>query len=173
MTSVPSFSSPELQRAVHAVHSSIGGLDESRNKVSADIKSLEGYLAASGLTTEFALSLGQIFVPADEEEFKIGLEEYGSASGWIEEESLLWAEDRSGKFRLLHELCRWKGGIEVDAPGGPYFRDQSSLESERRPLIETKVEVRMRVQDHLPRFVVELAQHLGAKDLPLDIGVPF
>src|SRR5215471_11251727 len=114
---VPSFSSAQLQRAVQAVHSYISGLDEARDKVSADIKSLEAYLADSGLTTEFTYSLGPPkLVPRDREESLafVSLQDCGSATGWVEEERLLWAEDPSGKFRLVHERCRWDGGVDID-----------------------------------------------------------
>jgi len=151
-SSVPSFSSPELQRAVEAAHPYIAGLDEARNKISADIKSLEEYLAASGLKTEFSYSLG----PQDAV----------SATPLVVEEHLLWATDRStGKFRLLYEPCRWLGFLFDPDGQDPLYPDPSILESERKPLIETKIEVRMKMHEHLPAFVRELALHLGAKDV--------
>ena len=56
--------------------------------------------------------------------------------------------------------------MDIDAAGpDPFYRDPATLKSERRPLIETKIEVRMDAHDQLPRFVTELARHLGAKDV--------
>jgi hypothetical protein len=61
--------------------------------------------------------------------------------------------------RLLYEVSRWQGYVDVDAPGGPYFWDASTLEREVKPLIESKFEIRKKAYSQLPAFVTALAKH--------------
>jgi hypothetical protein len=157
----PTFSSPELQQVVDAARPVLEGVEEARNRVSNDIKALEAYLQNLNLSRPFRHSLGKHIVPkGTDQEFATSLEYGGSASGWIEEEALTWGEDKGGRFRLLYELNRWQGYVEVDAPGGPFFWDDATLQRETKPLIETKFEVRKRMNQHLPDFVGCLAAHL-------------
>jgi len=44
-------------------------------------------------------------------------------------------------LRLLYEVSQWDGSIDVDAPCGPYFWDETTLRREAKPLIETKFEM--------------------------------
>ena len=93
----------------------------------------------------------------------------------IEEEALLWSDEGSGKFRLLYEWKLWEGGIEVDAPSGVLIsKDDTTLEREVRPLIETRFEIRKQMQNHLPDFVLRLATELDVDEkLQHDALVPF
>ncbi len=155
----PAFSSPELQAALEKARETLEGADEARNRVSQDIKALEAYLVGLRLTPPFRYALGKMLLPDDEQNVAASLEYGGVADGRIEEDAIALAEDASGKVRLLYEVCRWRGYVDVDAPGGPYFWDDKTLEREVKPLIETKFEVRKKVYNRLPAFVSELAKH--------------
>ena len=155
----PAFSSPELQAALDKARDSLEGADDARNQVSHDIKALESYLASLHLTPPFRHSLGKTLVADDEQHVAASLEFSGCANGKIEEDALVLDEDAHGKVRLLYEISRWDGYVEVDIPGGPYFWDEKTLERDAKPLIETKFEIRKRVYGQLPAFVTALAKH--------------
>ena len=157
----PTFSSPELQTAVAKAQSVLEGVDETRNRVSNDIKVLEAYLRTFDLKTQFRYPLGKCLV-SDDPHISAALEYGGSASGVIKEEALVWGEQTTGSFRLLFEESRWEGSVDIDVPGGPYFWDEATLEREAKPLIETKFEIRKRVYSHLPHFVAALASHFDS-----------
>ena len=162
------FHSDDLQKAIAETAPVLENLEGIRNKVSQDIKNLEDYLQKIGVNTPFRLFFGKCFVPPEDQsdcDTRFMLEESGSGSGEIHEECLAWDQDKTGKFRLLHELNRWEGGVEVDAPGGPFFWNNDTHSCQSRPLIETKFEVRKRFSKELPRFVRALSKHL--------VGEPF
>jgi hypothetical protein len=141
------------------VRGTLEGADEARNRVSQDIKALESYLVSLRLTTPFRHPLGKTLVPDDEQNVAASLEVGGSATGKIQEDALVLDEDQHGKVRLLYEVSEWDGYVDVDVPGGPYFREEDSLQRDAKPLIETKFEVRKRVYNQLPAFVTALAKH--------------
>ena len=173
---IPSFSSEELRKAVAEAKPVIKGFDEARNRLSEDIKALEAYFQSLELRTTLRYPLGKSLVPYDDEaeqHLAAALEYGGGASGWIEEEALVWAEAKPNKFRLMHELNRWDGYIEVDSPGGPYFWDEETLKRKAKPLIEAKFEVRKRMHDHLPDFVRALSNQLAIGRSQLQDEVPF
>jgi hypothetical protein len=155
----PAFSSPELQAALDKARDSLEGADEARNQVSRDIKALETYLVSLHLTPPFRYPLGKLLLPDDEQHVAASLEYGGTADGKIQEDAMVLDEDAHGKMRLLYEVNRWQGYVDVDAPGGPWFWDADTLEREVRPLIETKFETRKEVYGRLPAFVSALAQH--------------
>lgn len=170
----PAFSSPELQVAVEKARESLEGADEARNKVSQDIKALETYLVSLRLTPPFRHSLGKELLPDDEENVASSLEYGGCASGKIQEDAIVFGEDAQGKVRLLYEVSRWDGHVEIDVPGGPYFWDPDTLERASKPLIETKFEVRKKVYNQLPAFVTALAMHYAIDPNKLfDDELPF
>jgi hypothetical protein len=150
----PKFSSPELQKAIDAARPALEGADDAKSRLSTDLKQLESYLREVGLSQAFRLSTGKGFSPEDTRDAEVNLDATGSASGFIEEESLLWAKDGNGRFRLLYEQCRWEGGVDVDMPGGPYYWVESTLAREVKPLIEASFEVRKRMyESHVVDFV--------------------
>ena len=157
----PKFSSPELQQAVDAARQALEGADDAKTRLSNDLKELEVYLRETGLAQEFRMDTGKGFCPTDQREAEISLDMAGSASGFIEEEALVWAKDNSGRFRILYEKCRWEGGVDVDVPGGPYYWDDSTLEREAKPLIETPFGVRKRMYEtHVVDFVNAIAKQV-------------
>jgi len=157
----PTFSSPELQKAVTDARAILEGADEGRNRVSSDIKTLEAYLDGLDLKTSFRYPMGKTFLTNDRPSAAAALEYGGSASGSIEEEALVWAPDSNRRSRLLYEVSRWDGYLDVEAPGGPYFWDDATLLREAKPLIETKFEIRKRMYPQLPDFVANLAKDLN------------
>jgi hypothetical protein len=164
-TEPPVFSSPELQKAVHDARSALEGVDSARNRLSADIKALEAYLVGLGLKTSFRYSLGKHLEAENEELVGSQLEYGGSASGHIVEEFLALDVDSAGNQRLLYEVHRSEGYVDVDAPGGPYFADDDTEEIESRPLIETKFEIRKKFYPRLPDFVRTMGQELSMERL--------
>lgn len=173
--SQPAFSSPELQAAFDKVRETLEGADDARNRVSEDIRTLERYLVGLRLTTPFRYPLGKCLIPDNEQTVASSLEHSGCASGKIRETSLLLDDCSNGSVRLLHETCSWEGQVDVDAPGGPYFWDEDTLEREVKPLIEMKFEVRKKVYGRLPDFVTALAKHYSIDPLALDDSdaIPF
>lgn len=172
----PVFSSTGLQSAVDKARPALEGADDARNKVSNDIKTLEAYLQQLDIKTPFRLALGKSFVAdRDNEQYiQASLDLNGCASGGIEEEALVWGPDTTGKFRLLHELNTWEGSIEVDMPDGPLYWDESTLKTERKPLIETKFEIRKRLYSDLARFVKALGEDLAVGPVPFNPeDIPF
>lgn len=155
----PAFASPELQAALDTARESLEGHEETRNRVSQDIKALESYVVGLRLTTPFRHSLGKSFVPYDEQNVVASMEFTGSAGGKIQDDALVLDEDTHGKIRLLYEVREWDGYIDVDIPGGPYFWDEDTLQRDIKPLIETKFEVRKQVYEQLPAFITALAKH--------------
>lgn len=172
----PAFISPELQVALDKAHETLEGADDARNRVSQDIKALEGYLVSLRLTTPFRHPLGKALVPDDEQNVAASLEFCGSASGKIQEDALVLDKDAHGKVRLLYEVSEWDGYVDVDVPGGPYFWDEDTLQRHVKPLIETKFEVRKRVYSQLPAFVAALARHYAIDSNKLSVRddeIPF
>lgn len=155
----PAFSSPKLQAALDKASETLEGADEARNKVSDDIRALETYLIGLRLTTPYRHPLGKYLIPDNEQTVASSLEFGGCAPGKVAEDSLVLGEDGNGKVRLLYETCQWVGQVEVDVPGGPYFWDESTLERDVKPLIETKFEIRKKAYGRLPEFVIALAKH--------------
>jgi len=158
---VPSFSSPELQKAIADARPILEGTDEARNRVSNDIKALEAYLDSLDLKTSFRHPVETMLIADDAKHAAEALKYSGTASGTIQQEALVWGPDSQGKSRLLYEVSWWEGSIEADVHGGPYFWDETTLRRETKPLIETKFEIRKRLYEHLPNFVASLAKHLA------------
>ncbi len=165
---IPAFSSQDLRDAVSQARPVLEGFDDARNRVSADIKELEAYLDKLDLKASFRYGLGKAFAAGDDADDQyVGamLQETGTASGRIVEEAISWAEDRNGRYRLMYEYTTWDGSVDMDVPGGPLFWDEKSAQLERRPLIETKFDVRKRLYPHLPDFVKALADDFSVKPL--------
>jgi hypothetical protein len=158
---VPSFSSPELQKAITDARPILEGADEARNRVSNDIKTLESYLDSLDLKTSFRHPIEITLLPDDAKQASVALAYGDTASGTIQEEALVWGPDSNGKSRLLYEVSQWDGCVDPGVRGGPYLSDETTLRRKTKPLIETKFEIRKRLYEHLPNFVASLAKHLA------------
>jgi len=175
--SIPNFSSEELREALAEATPVIGTVDEARTAMSEDIKRLEAHLQRLNLKVSFRFPLGMSFTGyEDMPDYQIhaALDNCGAVSAWIEQDALLWDQHQpSGKFRLMYEHNRWDGGVDIDAPGGPFFWDEKTLEREIKPLIETKFEIRKGMYTHLADFVRALSNHCQiAKPVAVD-DIPF
>jgi hypothetical protein len=172
----PAFQSSTLRNAVAASRDALEGFNAARDAVSNDIKTLEAYLLSTGVTQTFRFALGKsIATDGNDAAFASALEYGGGASGTIEENAIVWGETTGGKWRLLFETNSWDGSVEVDAPGGPYFWDEATLSREVKPLIETKLEIRIAYYEHLPQFIRAFADTLriGPLRVGIDDEVPF
>src|SRR6266542_3459254 len=135
----PTFSSPELQKAVDEVRPILEGADDARNRISGDIKALEAYLQGLDLKTPFIFPLGKYVVAESDNQLLAATIEFGgSTAAEIEEEALVWGPELNGKLRLLFQVSHWEGSVDVDLEAGPLFWDESTLRVESKPLIETK-----------------------------------
>lgn len=158
-SSEPTFHSVELEQAFQSARPIIEGFDEARDKVSNDIKSLEGYLQSVNLRQPFRHSIGMSQPKNDD----------GSIDARrIQDEVLAWDQENTGsRFRLLYEVTTWPGHVDIyeygATPDAPAFVSKKNAPRDRRvkPLIETKFETRLRVYAHLPDFVNGLAKHVG------------
>jgi hypothetical protein len=171
---VPTFSSPELQKAVNDARPFLEGIEQARNNISNDIKTLEAYLGRLDLKTSFRFPLGESLMPHHgdtKHDIAVSIDNSGGASGIVQEEALVWDPAAGGKPRLLYEVSQWDGYVDVDAPGGPFFKEDPPLKREAKPLIETKFEIRKRVWQNLPRFVTALTEHFAVEKPNLE--VPF
>jgi hypothetical protein len=137
-TPIPAFSSPDLQKALEDVRPALEGADKARNRLSEDIKALEGYLQKLDVKTDYWFGLGKAFVGEEGDQHLAAAMEYsGCASGVINEEFLAWVSDKRGKRRLMYEVRAWQGNIDIDMHGGPLFWDSSTETTEVSiPLIE-------------------------------------
>ncbi|TWT87012.1 hypothetical protein [Stieleria varia] len=154
------FHSESLQAAIDAADDVIKNHAEIRDHVSNDIKKLESYLSANAPKEEFHFSLGEGFVADDDSSFRASMDEWGSGNGEMHEEVLSWKPDAKGRFRLYYEFRKWDACVEVDAPGGPFFSDKSTMTCESKPLIESTFDVRKTMVRHLPDFVAALASRI-------------
>ena len=159
----PTFSSPELQKAVADAAPVLEGIDEARNRVSNDIRALETYLQSLDQMVPFRHSFGK-FLNAPDEDVHGSIECSGTASGEVCEEALVWGPDSKGRFRLQYELSRWDGYVDIDAPGGPWFWESATLRRDAKPLIESPFETRKKMYRHLPDFVTSLARELDINE---------
>ena len=172
----PTFALPELQQAIDEARPLLEGAEAAKNRVSNEIKALENYLQGLNLKHEFRyqVSVSQCAVGNDAAAL---LEYSGTASALMEEEELVWGPDKKGTWRLFFALKSCDGGIDIDAPGGPYFWSEEWEQREFKPLIECSFDIRRRVyQDHLAKFVKQLGEDLRVErkqeDAP-DGAIPF
>jgi hypothetical protein len=156
------FYSEALQQAIDDSKHIIENFAEIRNQISKDIKELENYLNSHAPKEDFIFSLGENFFANDEYEFSQRMDEYGQGEGRMQEEILAWKSDLKGRFRLFYDLIECNALVEVDGPGGPYFKDKNSISCQSKPLIECNFDVRKRMITHLPSFVKALATHLSS-----------
>lgn len=159
--SLPTFSSPELQKAFEDSRYYLDNADTTRNLVSEDIKGLEAYLEATVPKAVFRHSMGLSLEKPDgemsEAAFMSSVADCGSGAANIREKSLLWGKDANGRTRLLYEDRVCTGYFDVDTNAGPYFPDWgNTLGIEVKPLIECKFEVRKEAHGHLAEFLTGL-----------------
>ena len=70
-----------------------------------------------------------------------------------------------GRWRFMYVRTRTEGHIGMDGPSPDWLLEQRL---ERRPLIETKADVRLRAVKTLPAFLETVARGFGMEPEPVD-----
>ena len=175
--SLPTFSSPELQKAFEESRYHLDNADVTRNLVSEDIKALEAYLESTVPKAAFRFSMGFSVEKPDSEmsdvAFMSNVADCGSGAANIREKSILWDKDANGRARLLYEERLAPGYFDVDTTGGPYFPDWgNTLNVEVKPLIECKFEVRKEAHPYLASFLVGLTDSVHVPSVDGGLPIP-
>ncbi len=127
----PSFLNLEIQKAINEAVPTFDSYFGLLDKINQDIRSLESFLLAKGITTEAR----RCFYDGE------------NLSDHVE-----WSFDEgSEKFRLLHSVYTWEESGEAEdnhLPG----KEVRKLKS-RTPLIESPTEIRVRSFDALPNLI--------------------
>ncbi|MEM7204698.1 MAG: hypothetical protein AAF628_30855 [Planctomycetota bacterium] len=152
------FNDPRLQQTMARCGPVIEGYEGRLDAASADITQLEAYLGTyvqECLVHE--LSGGIASCPElDQQQGLIG----GFSGGEYitgEFEYLVFQRER-GRWRLMYVRSRAEGHLAMGGPDPVWCVEQKL---ERRPLIETKADVRLRAVKVLPAFLEAVAQALG------------
>ena len=157
----PKFNSTALSNAMAETGDTLAGFQQSLDRVSDDIKALETFLTKSGINLPVRLEVGENI---------LGLQDFGGGflpedvDGCpieIEREYLVWDKDQNEKFRLQYQHSIHEGCMDLDGGGNKPYRVQAiPRESEVRPLIECKLDVRISMLEQLPKFIAEFQRRL-------------
>lgn len=173
----PDVSDPDLRAALDRVGPHIENYQQNLDLISKDIKAIEHYLTTSGVRLREGVKIGytEKFVDGD-------YDVMGNYSGGItrDVERIEWApaDDRGDRWRLMYTVYRRYGQVEICeriAMFGPTFKDETD-ELERKPLIETSVEVRLRAHKILAKLVSQVAALVEVQPIvePItDDDIPF
>jgi len=127
----PSFLNLEIQKAINEAVPTFDSYFGLLDKINQDIRSLESFLLAKGITTEAR----RCFYDGE------------NLSDHVE-----WSFDEgSEKFRLLHSVYTWEESGDVGNSHLP-GKEVRKLKS-RTPLIESPTEIRVRSFDALPNLI--------------------
>jgi hypothetical protein len=155
----PQVSDPALQAALDEAGPNIENYHANLDGVSSDIKSVEQYLASSGVRMQAEVRLPGKGIEL-EDEMDV-LENY-SGRIWQDEETIRWAVDPKNpdRWRVIW-TCRRKWGelelCENVAIAGPTFNGPVEPLDEK-PLLETPVAVRIRAHKQLGKLVCEVGK---------------
>lgn len=176
---IPTFNNLELQDSFTAFSEVMDAYNKRMDEISTDIKRLEEYLRRVNLKTKVQYHFEPKIRFNDTKykprptlrlSFDIGGE---GESEWLScnrqnrpgkaiSEGVAWDEDSSGRFRLFYERSEAEGCY--DSGKKEFMPDMTTESFERKPLIETKMEVRARLATQLHEFVDHLALELGKRD---------
>lgn len=173
----PEVTDPHLRSTLDRVGHHIENYQQNLDTVSADIKAIENYLTASGIRVLAFVVIGFLEgLPDDQKE-----DAAGNYSGPIHRdvERIEWsAIDDTDRWRLNYFKFRRFGEVDVVekiAICGPNYQGPV-LALERKPLIETTVEVRLLAHPKLADLVSAVAKRveLNAIAAPVtDDDIPF
>lgn len=153
----PKFNDPALQKTLESSAQVLEGFQSNLTALSEDIKNLEAYLDQTNVRLVASVQIWSSGTLGD-----------GGSSIHEDEEYLEWAESEGGRWRVLYHLVRRFGDIDGDGYTlGPAWEDSKTVE--RKPLIETPVEVRLRAAKKL----TPLLEALANKAVVERIDVPF
>lgn len=164
-----SFACPSLQKINSEAEPVISSHIQTLDRISNDTKALEERLKIAGISINYiyVLSYGKkkyrgtvykAIVPFEEFPFTADLEEYT-------EECLVWGKNKDGDYRLSYNIYTTRDEIEeeidekgekvekIKVRGEPYI-------SFYRPLIETKSQIRLKIEKELPIFYSKIIEAL-------------
>jgi hypothetical protein len=151
----PEVSDPDLRAALDRVGTHIESYNENLDLISNDIRAIEHYLTLSGVRLSAGVEISCSELSTTEGDYDV----LGNYSGgicqdvqWIE-----WApeDDQGVRWRLMYRLFRRFGQVaicELVAIAGPTFTGNVKL-LERKPLIETRVRIRLQAHKYLAKLV--------------------
>ena len=149
----PKVSDPELRAALDQFGPHIENYNANLDVISKDIKSIEQYLADSGIRQRASVSIGH------SDSFPEGEapDELDNYSGPIyrTEDSIEWAPDKGDRWRLMYLQSCQSGFLELCeriAIVGPSFNGPLE-EVERKPLIEASAAIRLKAHKKLSKLV--------------------
>ena len=149
----PKVSNSELRAVLDRVGPHIENFNENLDLISNDIKSIEQYLATSGIRQRASVSI------ACTDRFPDGeapdaLDNY-SGSLYRIEDSIEWAPDKGERWRVMYVQSRQSSYFELCeriAIVWPSFNGPCD-ELERKPLIETSAAIRLQAHKKLSKLV--------------------
>lgn len=161
-TLIPQFQDPKLQQAAESSHQSLVDFQEHLNTISEDIKALEAYLRKMNVCVPLRSNSRRSHKEDDSWKFDervifeklitIAPRERRRHQVKLFAESLLWDLDAHENYRILYECLVADGEVEFrgeNMEDPVYYPDLSTLKVEVKPLLETKVEVRVEMYNAL------------------------
>lgn len=146
MSQTKVFSSPELEQAYARAQSGLANYKARLDGISNDIKTLEKAFEASQFNVATWVTVSS---------YCEGAKENGSVDQISHQ--LGWAST-GDRFRLMYRRLMWEGymevceGVALTAPG-EYGSNATEFE---KPLIETPVQTRLEMHEHLPKLVIAI-----------------
>jgi hypothetical protein len=168
----PEVSNPELRAALDRVGPHIENYIENLDRISKDIKSVEQYLASSGVNQTAHMTVDRVDSFPDGER----PDEMDNYSGPLHrtEESIEWSVDKGDRWRIMYVKSRQSGYLELSeriAIVGPSFNGACE-ELERKPLIETPAATRMKAHKNLSKLIDAVGKLVEFQPLT-DDDIPF
>lgn len=157
---LPSFNSYDLHKAVEAASEKLNLFQNDLNRISEDIKKLEGHLVRKGINVPARVLCAEEFnVDRITEDMDFGAYGYGT----LVEHYVSWEETEKSGFRLMYTHLRQQNCARTLRRGNRVpHGDEGEVEIvEKRPLIETKAAVRMQAHEHLPKLVEALSGRIN------------
>lgn len=172
----PEVGDPSLRAALAEVGPHIENYQQNLDTISRDIKAVEQYLSSSGVRVSAFVNLGYSEMLPDGEKEDV----MGNYSGPVlrDVERLEWGPiDGGDRWRLNYFKFRRFGEMELVEKIAIFKTYQGdALLIERKPLIETPVEIRIRCHKELSalvRAVAKAVEVLPIDPMVTDADIPF
>ncbi len=153
MANTKVFSSEKLEEAYARVQNGLENYQTRLDGVSNDIKTLERALEASKFNLETWVTVREY---CEDPQSNGQYDQIGHQIGWA---------PSGDRYRLMYRRSRWEGYLEVDDPGstlplfmyapGTYGKYEPEVV---KPLIETPIEIRLEMHEHLPKLVTAVGK---------------
>ena len=166
--SLPRFSTSKLQEAAHKYSSTITSFSANLDGISTDIKTLEAWLQEHGVCLPFQVvvqSSGMNF--AEPSQHNQALDMYDGPVIRTTELVKWNRQQETGRWRIFYVRMEERGDVEID--GGMVLSSsfEPEVEAERRPLIETPAEVRLRAYEKLPDLLQLISDGVRSERMQL------